>query len=741
MEKSEAVVAKMAEYDWSEKTLSVFGIGGVSSHAAYMQKMEAAGYSRAFLHEIALSDTRIFSPHCLIFSVKDEHGQTVAFSARNLFYEQAMAEAKTAHEQYGVDSKEARDLRDAIPPKFVNSIQVDSKTQAIRNPIYQKARRLFGIHTLKQTRSLFVFEGNADVVTAFNAGLTNTAGICGNAFNSEHLNLVLDLGINHLIFVLDGDTGGEAGLQIFLKLVDEHLANRPGFRIELVLLKDKEDPDSFIRKHGLNAFLDLERTSLFYWKMKHAIENHGDRVAVADAGVGLIVNEPDPIQRYTMTTQLAAATEVPYDVLHQKVQLVVSALGVSNEAEVAALSERVIQQLRRSPKNGLQILAGAQIEMARLTRHSQCASTQSIIEVFRANFARSESLHEEVGLKTGWPLYDKWFGGVPIGAAFITIPGKPNQGKSSYLSNVTHRVLDFNPDAIVLSHTIDDAIRSYQWRLMASKFRFPSKWFQVSGKYLKESEAFKTAFYEAKAWAEDMILSERLIPLDVTMLPRTLSALEAKVRELRIRHGQSKPMLIIGDNFHLYSDGTGVPDGEAKVRNLSMGAKSLANTYDICLMMTMELPKGALKPGERPRIINIKGTAGMAYDSSANVGVYNDMKDFREESDMVWKDKDGALNPVIELVFDKSKLMSGFDGNIYYKFHPQSGHIEEIPEADQATWAAKALARKSPGTGAPDHGHGHGAAPAAVYKPAIAVAAVAGLGPVGSTKENGGMFV
>ena len=156
-------------------------------------------------------------------------------------------------------------------------------------------------------------------------------------------------------------------------------------------------------------------------------------------------------------------------------------------------------------------------------------------------------------------------------------------------------------------------------------------------------------------------------------------------------------MLVIGDNFHLYQDGNGSPDGEAKTRNMSMAAKTLANNHDVCLAMTMELPKGALKPGDRPRMANIKGTAGAAYDSSANIGVYNDMKDFREESNMVWSGADGVLRPVMELVFDKSKLASGFDGNIYYKFYPESGHLEEIPETEQAGWAAKASARNKTG--------------------------------------------
>jgi hypothetical protein len=251
------------------------------------------------------------------------------------------------------------------------------------------------------------------------------------------------------------------------------------------------------------------------------------------------------------------------------------------------------------------------------------------------------------------------------------------------------RVLDHNDDALVLSHTIDDAFRLYLSRLLAIKYRYPSKYFQVAGKFLKEDEGFRKAFYEAKAWVKDMVESERLIPLDVTMLHRTLPSLEAKVRSVRIQH-PSRPMLVISDNFHLYQDGMGSPDGEAKTRNMSMGFKTLANTYDVCLMATMELPKGALKPGERPRMINIKGTAGAGYDSSGNIGVYNDLKDFREESDLVWKDKDDVLKPIIELVFDKSKLLNGFDGNIYYKFHPESGYLEEIPETEQAHWAAKA---------------------------------------------------
>jgi len=43
------------------------------------------------------------------------------------------------------------------------------------------------------------------------------------------------------------------------------------------------------------------------------------------------------------------------------------------------------------------------------------------------------------GLKTGWELFDQRFGGIPVGAAFISVPGKPNQSKSSLDGNIARR--------------------------------------------------------------------------------------------------------------------------------------------------------------------------------------------------------------------------------------------------------------------------------------------------------------
>src|SRR5690349_8583329 len=113
-----------------------------------------------------------------------------------------------------------------------------------------------------------------------------------------------------------------------------------------------------------------------------------------------------------MTEQLARVTEVPYEVLYQKVQEVLSVQGAANELEVAALAERTILQLKRAPRNAGAILAGLQVELARLTQQVRGINTHSVVSTIDETFVQFEEVSSEVGLVTGWPLFDKWFGGI-----------------------------------------------------------------------------------------------------------------------------------------------------------------------------------------------------------------------------------------------------------------------------------------------------------------------------------------
>jgi replicative DNA helicase len=314
-------------------------------------------------------------------------------------------------------------------------------------------------------------------------------------------------------------------------------------------------------------------------------------------------------------------------------------------------------------------------------------------------------------LKLGYPIFDKCFGGIPHTDAFISIPGKPNQGKSSFLCNIAHRLVDNNDNVIVLYHTVDDAMRWFLPRLLGSRYRVASDYFYKAGYYLAtnplvavnggDKQQFRDVYADAKKWFRTKLAAERLLPFDASMLDQNVFSLEMRVRDLRKKY-PTTPIVVFGDNFHLYTNPAVKEDGEAKTRGLSMACKNLANVHHVTVIMTMELPKSALEEGKRPRMMNIKGSAGISYDASANIGVYNDQKDLRERAELTW-DEDvepteiapGQMvtrikRPILEMVFDKSKVNGGFDGNIYYAFHPTSGQVVECDALDQEKYRAKA---------------------------------------------------
>jgi KaiC/GvpD/RAD55 family RecA-like ATPase len=48
--------------------------------------------------------------------------------------------------------------------------------------------------------------------------------------------------------------------------------------------------------------------------------------------------------------------------------------------------------------------------------------------------------------------------GIPREQKFISMPGKPNQGKSTFLQNLAWDLPEHNEDVICVLHTCDDAM-------------------------------------------------------------------------------------------------------------------------------------------------------------------------------------------------------------------------------------------------------------------------------------------
>jgi DNA primase len=152
-------------------------------------------------------------------------------------------------------------------PKYINTPE---------NEIYIKSKILYGSYLARQAidkaDECLLVEGYTDVVSLHQAGIENVVASGGTSLTPDQLRLVKKY-TNNLTIIYDGDA---AGIKAALRGLD--LALEEGLNVKLVLIPDKEDPDSYVNKVGASAFID------FVQKNKKDFILFQLEVALKDAG-------------------------------------------------------------------------------------------------------------------------------------------------------------------------------------------------------------------------------------------------------------------------------------------------------------------------------------------------------------------------------------------------------------------------------------------------------------------------
>jgi DNA primase len=131
-------------------------------------------------------------------------------------------------------------------PKYINTPE---------NEIYVKSKLLYGSYFARQaidkTDECLLVEGYTDVVSLHQAGIENVVASGGTSLTPDQLRLIKKY-TNNLTIIYDGDN---AGIKAALRGLD--LALEESLNVKLVLIPDKEDPDSYVNKVGAAAFKEF----------------------------------------------------------------------------------------------------------------------------------------------------------------------------------------------------------------------------------------------------------------------------------------------------------------------------------------------------------------------------------------------------------------------------------------------------------------------------------------------------
>ena len=218
----------------------------------------------------------------LMFPICNDVGEIIAFSGRLL-----QSESEAA--------------------KYLNSPET---------PLFRKGKVLFGLHKTKrgliEADCAIVCEGQIDLITLFEAGITNVVAPQGTAF-TENQARVLKRYVNEVVLCFDAD---EAGQKAAERSLDALLQN--DLIVRIVEMPPGEDPDSLIRRKGKDEFekrIAGARDFFEYWIDREAarvdLGSLGAKMELARRLADTVSRVHDPMMKGEVSNKVSARLGVP----------------------------------------------------------------------------------------------------------------------------------------------------------------------------------------------------------------------------------------------------------------------------------------------------------------------------------------------------------------------------------------------------------------------------------------------
>ena len=340
-------------------------LGWAAKHGYSYQDLVAAGI-------IKISDKAGRTPYFyfsnrLVFSIKDKNGQVVAFSGRQL-------------------------VEDKNSGKYVNSHET---------AIFKKSRTFFAFDEARKNivkapnREAIICEGQIDCIRLHANGFNTTIATLGTAFTEDHAVMLHRVADNVLLCFDDDGAGHKATIKAAQMLLAE------GMPIRVLALPDGDDPDSFILKHGKEAFSDLIATKAesivqFQIRSARAVEKNPDEtnaaVRITKAVLETISKCKDKVHRTLLLKEASKRLGVEYSTLAEDISKAAKTEEDGQNMSAEQLIEPMVAGSAADVNNPPSVTEGALINFL-LTRKGDatiksCLEKLIPIEIIGSNTSR-----------------------------------------------------------------------------------------------------------------------------------------------------------------------------------------------------------------------------------------------------------------------------------------------------------------------------------------------------------------
>ncbi|MFN8008470.1 MAG: DNA primase [Terriglobia bacterium] len=325
-------LAYLTQRGLHEETMDRFllGYSGVSSNAI-LRKFGHAFSQKSLLSSGLIqeseSSNRPFDRfrRRIMFPIRNESGKVIAFGGRILGEGQ---------------------------PKYLNSPET---------PIYSKSRTLYAIDQAREPirRKGFVVlvEGYMDCIALQQAGIQNVVASCGTSLTEQQAKLLLRY-TDRVVVNFDPDTAGTAAAVRSLGIFVEN-----GFHIRVLNLPDGDDPDSFVRTKGAEAYGRLLEGAPHYIDFliqrssrEHDVRAVEGKIAALNQVLPFISLISNRIERIEQAKHVAEIFNIDESVIREELKKGIR----SKNSPVSIDSKSFGPKLSKSEKNLLNAVLGSQ---------------------------------------------------------------------------------------------------------------------------------------------------------------------------------------------------------------------------------------------------------------------------------------------------------------------------------------------------------------------------------------------
>jgi DNA primase len=238
------------------------------------------------------------------------------------------------------------------------AMEADQQPKYLNSPetaIYTKGRLLYGLSVTKgEIRRLgyaVLVEGYFDFAQAFQAGVTPVAAVSGTALTPAQAKLLRRF-TSKLILSLDPDAAGQGAAARSSELLVAE-----GFQVNVAMLPEGADPDTFIRKQGAGAYREKLRNSKPY--LEYLLDRAAagvdfardeERRAFLDRMLGVAAKIPDPATRDQFADRLAHKARITEEVVRAEIRRAAVNRQTSLEGVEAARGVRLMGEVRPAEK-------------------------------------------------------------------------------------------------------------------------------------------------------------------------------------------------------------------------------------------------------------------------------------------------------------------------------------------------------------------------------------------------------